>query len=471
MSIEEFISKEKSLLIAPAGFGKTHSLAECLERTSENEKQLILTHTHAGIASIKEKIRKLNIPSSKYQLETITGFAQKYTLSFYCNDDIPKQEDANDYYPFVVEKATELFKIETIQKTLQYSYQGLFVDEYQDCTDIQHQMITELSSIIPTHILGDPLQGIFDFNGDLVDFDNDLKEFEKVQPLTTPWRWNNANENQLGEELKDIRDRLEKDKTIKLEEYNKIESVICNENDWFKPGTQYRNKLSNLLNEESLLIIHPITSSLAPRLKIVQSFNNRLSLLESIDEKDSYSISQNIDDWGKEIDILLVKDLSYVLFNKSGLDVWFNEKGFKRKTEIASRKLIEELQVLLDGIQPQNKYSKLSIIIKKIMQLPGVKCYRKDMVFSLGKALDIAETENISVHEAMVRHKNIIRRVGRKIIGKCIGTTLLTKGLEFDTVAILNAHKIENKKHFYVATTRACKRLVIFSNTDELTFN
>lgn len=105
------------------------------------------------------------------------------------------------------------------------------------------------------------------------------------------------------------------------------------------------------------------------------------------------------------------------------------------------------------------------------MQLPGVKCYRKDMVFSLGKALDIAETENISVHEAMIRHKNIIRRVGRKIIGKCIGTTLLTKGLEFDTVAILNAHKIENKKHFYVSITRACRRLVIFSNTDELTFN
>jgi 2C-methyl-D-erythritol 2,4-cyclodiphosphate synthase len=471
MSIAEFISKEKSLLIAPAGFGKTHSLAECLESTPENEKQLILTHTHAGIASIKEKVRKLNIPASKYQIETITGFAQKYTLSFYCNDDIPLQEDANKYYPFIVEKATELFKIETIQKTIRYSYQGLFVDEYQDCTDIQHQMITELSTIIPTHILGDPMQGIFDFNGNLVDFDNDLKEFEEVQPLATPWRWNNANEDELGEELKDIRDRLQKDETIKLEKYDKIETIICNENDWFKPGTQYRNKLSNLLNEESLLIIHPIASSIAPRLKIVQSFNNRLILLESIDDKDSYSISQDIDNWDKEIDILLVKELSYTLFNKTGLDVWFNDKGFKRKTEITSKKLVEELQALINYIQPKQRYSKLGIIIKKIMQLPGIKCYRKNMVYALCKALDIAETENISVYEAMVSHKNIIRRVGRKIYGKCIGTTLLTKGLEFDTVAIINAHKFENKKHFYVAATRACKRLVIFSNSDELTFN
>lgn len=471
MSIAEFISREKSLLIAPAGFGKTHSIAECLVNTPENKKQLILTHTHAGIASIKEKIRKLNIMASKYQIETITGFAQKYTLSFYCNGDIPQQEDANKYYPFIVEKATELFKIETIQKTLRYSYQGLFVDEYQDCTDIQHQMITELSAIIPTHILGDPMQGIFDFNGNLVDFENDLKEFEKVQPLTTPWRWNNANEDKLGEELKEIRDKLEKNETIKLEKYDKIETVICNENDWFKPRTQYRNKILELLNEESLLIIHPITSSIRPRLKVVQSFNNRLALLESIDDKDSYIISQKIDNWGKEIDILLVKELSYTLFNKTGLDLWFNDKGFKRKTEITSMRMVKELQALIDDLQPKLRYSKLGIVLKKMMQLPGILCYRKDLVNALCKALDIAESEEISVQEAMVRHKNIIRRVGRKIFGRCIGTTLLTKGLEFDTVAILNAHKIENKKHFYVAVTRACKRLVIFSNTDELTFN
>jgi len=42
----------------------------------------------------------------------------------------------------------------------------------------------------------------------------------------------------------------------------------------------------------------------------------------------------------------------------------------------------------------------------------------------------------------MKKQKNILRRIGRKIFGKCMGTTLLTKGLEFDTVVILNAHKV-----------------------------
>jgi hypothetical protein len=123
---------------------------------------------------------------------------------------------------------------------------------------------------------------------------------------------------------------------------------------------------------------------------------------------------------------------------------------------------------LVNELQDELSYSKLATVIKKIKKLPGVKCYRKDLVYSLCKALIIAATENKSVYDGMISHKNIIRRVGRKIFGKCIGTTLLTKGLEFDTVAVLNAHRFENNKHFYVAITRACRRLIIFSQTDTI---
>src|SRR5665647_810591 len=138
MNYQDFISKEKSLLIAPAGYGKTHAIAECLKYSCDDERQLILTHTHAGIASIKEKIKKFDLPSSKYQVETITGFAQKYTLAFYCLTDIPSQEDSRNYYPFVILKATELLRKEAVKRIIAYSYQGLFVDEYQDCTVSQH---------------------------------------------------------------------------------------------------------------------------------------------------------------------------------------------------------------------------------------------------------------------------------------------------------------------------------------------
>ena len=66
--INEFVSKPKSLLIAPAGYGKTHTIAECLKYTGGT--QLVLTHTHAGVASLKEKIKKSGkVPTKHHFVE------------------------------------------------------------------------------------------------------------------------------------------------------------------------------------------------------------------------------------------------------------------------------------------------------------------------------------------------------------------------------------------------------------------
>ena len=107
----------------------------------------------------------------------------------------------------------------------------------------------------------------------------------------------------------------------------------------------------------------------------------------------------------------------------------------------------------------------ISETMKKIKKLPNIKCYRKELLSDLCTALEKAEHKNISVYDAMKEARNIKRRMGRKVSGRCIGTTLLTKGLEFDTVAILDAHKFKCHKNFYVAITRARKRLIIFTNS------
>ena len=76
----------------------------------------------------------------------------------------------------------------------------------------------------------------------------------------------------------------------------------------------------------------------------------------------------------------------------------------------------------------------------------------------------------MSVYDAMYETRNAIRRGGRKIQGRCIGTTLRTKGLEFDTVIVLDAHRFEDAKSFYVAISRAYKHLVIISKKSVLQF-
>ena len=82
-----FISEPKSMVIAPAGYGKTHCIVESLN-ISEGH-QLILTHTNAGVASIKEKIRKIGV-NTPYTVETICGFAQKFVEAFVLKNKIQK---------------------------------------------------------------------------------------------------------------------------------------------------------------------------------------------------------------------------------------------------------------------------------------------------------------------------------------------------------------------------------------------
>ena len=66
MTLTDFITEPKSLLIAPAGHGKTYAIASCIKLCPIGEKQLVLTHTHAGISLRKNfKNSRLKIINMK----------------------------------------------------------------------------------------------------------------------------------------------------------------------------------------------------------------------------------------------------------------------------------------------------------------------------------------------------------------------------------------------------------------------
>jgi DNA helicase-2/ATP-dependent DNA helicase PcrA len=63
-----------------------------------------------------------------------------------------------------------------------------------------------------------------------------------------------------------------------------------------------------------------------------------------------------------------------------------------------------------------------------------------------------------------------MRTVGRKMYGKFIGTTLLTKGLEFDVVIILDVNKFNDCKNLYVALSRCTTRLIVLGGSSKISF-
>ena len=67
MSIEKFHRQgQRNLLIAAAGHGKTYTISELARINDHPLPYLILTHTHAGVASLREKMMSRNISSSNY---------------------------------------------------------------------------------------------------------------------------------------------------------------------------------------------------------------------------------------------------------------------------------------------------------------------------------------------------------------------------------------------------------------------
>lgn len=495
MDYQAFVDGDKTLLVAPAGYGKTYTIVKCLSYTIG--RQLILTHTHAGVAAIKEKIKDSSISSNRYKVETISSFAQKYVKSFYAGSDIPDQENTREYYPFILNKATTIFKSNIVRSVIKTTYAGLFVDEYQDCTKIQHEMILTLSDSLKTHVLGDPLQGIFDFNGDLVDLDNDLSDFERMPDLSTPHRWlKDGNNRALGNKLKETRGLLEQRKDIDFSS-NDIPGlyfVAVKPDDIRDSQSKYRKCLSKLiLNPEkkpdfdSLLIIVPeykekkdryqvSKGNISDRAKIRAQidYSKSLILLEAIDDVSFYSLAKKIDALCLSINkakkpIKRIKnDVLEKVFLKSSLNSWFNEEDTKNKHSDIDKRKVVSLRRTIDIFISNSSPSNMKKIILELKDSLKLRYKREGLIYAVLNALTHADLEEISVYEAMKNHRNIIRRSGRVVKGKCIGTTLLTKGLEFDTVAILDADKIDSPKHLYVALTRGCKNLIVFSSKSTL---
>ena len=488
----DFIMCQRGLLIAPAGHGKTTAIADCLLQCPNGSCQLILTHTHAGIASLRTKFRQKNIPSNKYRLETITGFAQRYVIGFFGSSVLPDESDPM-YFSEAIEKCCVLMQSKLVQTVIKSSYDGVFVDEYQDCTIDQHEMIMELAYNLPLHLLGDPLQGIFSFESKpLVDFEKDLGPFERFDCLSYPWRWKDSN-SELGQEILRIRECLEKRETIDLQHNPNIgfHVISLSEND-----NENYSLCSRLLNEhdtESLLVICPsyfemdkygrqfLKGDLNDRSKIKQriDYRNRLAVIDAIDSKEDYTCAKTIDEFVKRCaknnrikKIARFYDMLGTLhLNMSELNNWIDKERNRfipRKKDKAVPSTILSEKFSLFESSPS--LDCLQDLISFVVSLPGIKHYHSGLYSLIIKCLHVAQTNNLSMFEAMKLIKGRIRHQGRRIHGRIIGTTLLTKGLEFDTVVVWNAHKFEDIKNFYVAISRACKKLILLTNTNVLQF-
>ena len=188
-----------------------------MESDNQTVRSLVLTHTNAGAEAIRQRMKTLRVPITAYAVETIAGWSLRLAKSFPKTTNVDFGEPRGDQWDTVYSGTAALLAITAIRKVIIASYGGAFVDEYQDCSPHQHRVILGLSECIPTRVLGDPLQGIFDFGGQsIVSWEDDvLPNFPALPKLTVPWRWQQTNPV-LGKWLVQVREALENHQPIDL---------------------------------------------------------------------------------------------------------------------------------------------------------------------------------------------------------------------------------------------------------------
>lgn len=461
--VTEFIGQQKSMLIAPAGYGKTYTIAECLLHTPG--KSLVLTHTNAGVSALKEKFKARSIPPAKYQVETISSYVQKYVHSFVSPAAIPSQDNKRAYFPYIISAAITILQSPCVTKIIKSTYQDLFVDEYQDCTQSYHRIIMILSHYMRTHLMGDPLQGIFGFSriDPLVDMTDvsQMGDFAKNSyELVTPWRWNNNGREDLGIQLGLLREQLIRQQNVNID-YAAYPAIIVHRIITDVLYVELPRIINDILGRyPNVLFIHPISTSTDPRVDFVRKFNNRIYILESLDDKDFYSLSRVFDEVTPDILLPTLSAVCGKLFGVTHTKEWITDERVKNRqgeNRDLSLRLNEKVRFTTENFSRRNIASILEFF-RTELKMPIA---RVDLLNSLITSLKEADENKCSVYEGMCNARNRLRRYGRKIHGHCIGTTLLTKGLECDCVVLLDIDAFTDYRHLYVALTRGSKDIIV----------
>lgn len=467
MSVEAVLQTQRGMIIAPAGCGKTHLITNAIE-IRQAKPYLVLTHTTAGVAALRQRLRRLSIPSQHYVVATIDGWALRIASAFPGLCPIKsKPEQRGQYYQDLRQAVLTTLRTGQLSSIIQASYSRLLVDEYQDCSLIQHEIVQAISEMIPTVVFGDPLQCIFNFNHvPMPDWYTDVMSyFPTLQTLNIPWRWNNAGANDLGAWILFCRQELLSGRPIDFTA--SPPSVALNiktgnrNNDMGNQQASHYNLLQHYPSE-SVLVIGESTNP-ASRHQFAQR-TRQLDVVEPVDLIDVTTAARAFD----ELEGLPLAE--YILQAASAMVTNVEcPATIRRLNSIIAgrnRNAPTPLEQSLITVTHDKSATRILDVLKELEVKQGVRVYRTAAFSALKEAISAAsKNSDLNMYAAAQQVREHRRHQGDKRIPlRAIGSTLLLKGLECDHVLILDAGNM-NPSNLYVALSRGAKTVTIYSQS------
>jgi DNA helicase-2/ATP-dependent DNA helicase PcrA len=350
-----------------------------------------------------------------------------------------------------------------LREVVRCSYSGVYVDEYQDCTIPQHDLILKLAEVLPCRILGDPLQGIFDFRkNECVDWDQHVSpNFEALPEMDRYWRWEKAN-RRLGSWLTWFRKKVVAGGSVDL----RNGPVTWRNSDRYIIPISESLRIART-DDESVVAIHQWPTqchAMAGKLK------NVFTCIEPIDCGDLFETAQKFEETSGLERARAVLHFACDCMTQVGTHLSAVRKALEdgREPKVGRGAHSEEIKALLE-IALNSSYEPVLRALKKMRELPNVVLRRGELYSEMLRALDeFNKGKYDSLSEAAWHVRNRTRQMGRRPIRCTVGRTVLVKGLEFDHCIVFDAENLE-KKNLYVAFTRGSKSLAVFSKTPILT--
>lgn len=462
-------------VIAAAGCGKTEQIVRTVKAISDDpgvsKRCLVLTHTFAGVDVLQKRLRKINVPASSYRIDTIASWCLRFAKSYPKTSGVKKvnpqsNKDWSEVYP----AAVKLLGSHGIDDVILASYACVFVDEYQDCSASQHELIVGFKRLVPVCVFGDPLQSIFDFDGALDWFDVVEKDFPNIAKLTTPWRWKKENANaDLGAKLIELREQIEAGGPL---DFCVNERGVRRQ--WLPddPGAKsvkVRTACLETMDLEGTLVVVAQSASEGSRASIAKTLaKQKFAVVEPVSckplAKHSKSIEQ-ADDAQR-----LKRVLDFVRLCVVGVQADFaNSVKAHQEGRRAGRTKYGNLIDVGDRVAKANGMHHVLDLVEGLLARDDVYPYRRELLSMMFSALRTSRSTGAPLSEAAADVEAKARHLGRHLAHRSVGSTLLLKGLEFEHVIIVEYDGM-TKEDWYVALTRATQSVTVLSSQSQVSW-
>ena len=455
-------------VVLPAGAGKTELITRATSFASEKAgRQLILTHTHAGVHALRARLARLGVAPQSYTLTTIAGWALKWALHYPSVSGLKTaQPNSPDEWDAVYEGASLVLANPHLASSVRESYGGGFVDEYQDCTLHQHRLSLALAQLFPIRVLGDPLQGIFGFTGESVLWSRDVESsFVPLKLEEHSWRWAESNPR-LGEWLLELRQALLEGEPIDLGAAPiKWRSAVS-------PASQVSTSKAVAADEAASVVA--ILKWADQCHSLAKKLGGDFSSMDELESKDLLKHAGAIDlaSSGREVTVVLLRIARECTTGLPGpvKTMQTNLEGGRLPRVMASTSNVPVVRAVLAVSEAPTPTSVLALA-ETVEAIPGVFVHRSELWRAIKRSIAVKRDENLdTTQEAAVIVRDRTRENGRAAQQRTVSRTLLVKGLEYDHAVILNAGLLKDAQDFYVAATRGRRTLNVLSEKRVLQF-